>query len=133
MRRVLLTIYMALYVGIFIYADDCSSAMSEAKINYNNHLYKDAKSLFEYVVSEKDCERYKQEAIEWIAKCDQRLSEEKEKQERTELSVSRNNLSVDSSSGYAVETIEVPYGQEITIESVPYKIMEKTSGEDASH
>ena len=91
----LLTLILSLcYAPVLTYADDCSDALSEAKVLYNSGDYAKAKSLFEYVRDE--CNNYGN-ATNWIAKCNDALT--------PKLSLSRSNISLEATSGSTSITV----------------------------
>mgnify|MGYP003520538347 FL=1 len=72
MKKILYLLIVTLcYAPVLTYADDCSDALSEAKVLYNSGDYAKAKSLFEYVRDE--CNNYGN-ATNWIAKCNDALT-----------------------------------------------------------
>lgn len=75
----------------FIFADDCTDGLTEAKALYNSGNYQKAKELFEYVQSE--CPQNYTEASNWIAKCDDAL---KPKTSNTKQSPSKTTSSTTS-------------------------------------
>ena len=84
---------------MYLFADDCTDGLTEAKALYNSGNYQKAKELFEYVQSE--CPQNYTEASNWIAKCNDAL---KPKQSTTTSSSNHKNatstayLKVDGSS-----------------------------------
>ena len=98
MRNIYLLCVCILYCN-FIFADDCTDGLTEAKALYNSGNYQKAKELFEYVQSE--CPQNYTEASNWIAKCNDAL---KPKQSTTTSSSNHKNatstayLKVDGSS-----------------------------------
>lgn len=93
MKRFLL--FGLLLCSIALYADDCSESLNEAKNLYNVGNYSKAKSLFEYVASE--CGVNYGDAAAWARKCTEKLT--------PQLTVSRTNISVGSSSGTTSVTV----------------------------
>lgn len=95
MKKILFLLIVALcYAPVLTYADDCSDALSEAKVLYNSGDYAKAKSLFEYVRDE--CNNYGN-ATYWIAKCNDALT--------PKLSLSRSNISLEATSGSTSITV----------------------------
>ena len=95
MKKILFLLIVALcYAPVLTYADDCSDALSEAKVLYNSGDYAKAKSLFEYVRDE--CNNYGN-ATNWIAKCNDALT--------PKLSLSRSNISLEATSGSTSITV----------------------------
>lgn len=86
-------------INVYLFADDCTDGLTEAKALYNSGNYQKAKELFEYVQSE--CPQNYTEASNWIAKCNDAL---KPKQSTTTSSSNHKNatstayLKVDGSS-----------------------------------
>lgn len=90
MRNIYLLCVCILYCN-FIFADDCTDGLTEAKALYNSGNYQKAKELFEYVQSE--CPQNYTEASNWIAKCDDAL---KPKTSNTKQSTSKTSSSTTS-------------------------------------
>ena len=88
-KRIYLIFVLFSLASGYIFADDCSDALTEAKSLYSNGNYQKAKALFEYVQSE--CGSSYGDATNWITKCDDALT--------PKLSLSRSSVSVGASSG----------------------------------
>lgn len=68
----ILFLFSSLFIcSSYLFADDCTDALTEAKGLYNSGNYQKAKELFEYVQSE--CPQDYTEATNWIAKCNDAL------------------------------------------------------------
>lgn len=94
-KKIYLSFVLFSLASLYIFADDCSDALTEAKSLYSNGNYQKAKALFEYVQSE--CGSSYGDATNWIAKCNDALT--------PKLSLSRSSVSVGASSGSTSITV----------------------------
>ena len=96
MKRIYLLCVLFCLSSVALFADeDCDIAINEAKSKYNSGNYSEAKKLFDYVVNE--CGSSYSNASSWSQKCSEALN--------PRLSVSRENVSVGTSSGSTTITV----------------------------